>query len=287
MLYVAAVMVVLRKNELHPYSPHHSGVDKATFLTHTMGEHKRHFCKSMPAEAHMAPPAHGTIALVGAGEYLPTMLSVDKLLVERMSGPPRVVVLPTASVPDGAGVPERWARMGVEHFSHLGVAVEPVMLFDRSDADDPQMAAQLATANFVYFSGGKPRYLLETLQGTACWQAILNVFAAGGVVAGCSAGAMVLGAALLDFPRTWRTLPALGLAPGIAIIPHFDEIPSLLTPIMAAARRSITVVGIDGSTALVGSNGQWSVQGKGAVTVFTSKQKTRYPAGDEVPVLAT
>jgi len=106
-------------------------------------------------------------------------------------------------------------------------------------------------------------------------------------VAGCSAGAMVLGAALLDFPRTWRTLPALGLAPGIAIIPHFDEIPSLLTHVIAAARRNITVVGIDGSTALVGSNGQWSVQGKGGVTVFTSKQKTRYLAGDEVPVLAT
>ncbi len=130
----------------------------------------------------------------------------------------------------------------------------------------------------------KMQNLLETLQGTACWQAILNVFAAGGVVAGCSAGAMVLGAALLDFPRTWRTLPALGLAPGIAIIPHFDEIPSLLTHVIAAARRSITVVGIDGSTALDGSNGQWSVQGKGGVTVFTSKQKTRYLAGDEVPL---
>lgn len=72
----------------------------------------------------------GTVALVGAGEYLSTMLPVDKMLLERVNGTPRVVVLPTASAPDGAGVPERWARMGVEHFSQLGAAVEPVMLLN-------------------------------------------------------------------------------------------------------------------------------------------------------------
>src|SRR5260370_39638635 len=50
----------------------------------------------------------------------------------------------------------------------------------------------------------KMQNLLETLQGTACWQAILNVFAAGGVVAGCCSGAMVHGDALLDCSHTWR-----------------------------------------------------------------------------------
>src|SRR5258708_35494155 len=119
----------------------------------------------------------GTVALVGAGEYLSTMLPVDKMLLERVNGTPSVVVLPTASAPDGAGVPERWARMGVEHFSQLGAAVEPVMLLNRADAGKAEVAAQLAAANFIYFSGGKPRYLLETLQGTVSWQAILGVSA--------------------------------------------------------------------------------------------------------------
>ena len=44
----------------------------------------------------------------------------------------------------------------------------------------------------------------------------------------------------------------------------------------------MTVVGIDGTTALVGSNGQWAVQGKGGVTVFTTKHKKRYLAGEDV-----
>ncbi len=224
----------------------------------------------------------GTIALVGAGEFLPPMLPVDKYLVERLNETPRVAIVPTASAPDGGDVPERWAKMGVEHFAQLGVAVEPVMVLDRNDANDAAIVSQLAAANFVYFSGGKPRYLLETIQGTAAWQTILEMFVRGGIIAGCSAGAMVLGSALFDFPQVWRTVPALGLVPGIAVIPHFNEIPPAFTSTIAGMRRKMTVVGIDGTTALIGSNGQWVVQGKGGVTVFTAKHKKRYLAGEEV-----
>ena len=232
----------------------------------------------------MATSVSGTVALIGSGEYLPTILPVDKILLERLGDTPRVVVVPTAAVPDGPGVPERWAKMGVEHFSQLGAAVEPVMLLNRVNADDPKVASQLSSANFIYFSGGKPRYLLEVLKGTASWQAILDVFTAGGIVAGCSAGAMVLGGEVFDFPQLWRTIPALGLVPGISIIPHFDELPAWLTIATVPAKRNTTVVGIDGATALVGSNGQWKVYGRGGVTVFAGKSKIRYLAGQEVPL---
>lgn len=234
----------------------------------------------------MSTSANGTIALIGAGEYLPPIASVDKMLLERIGDTPHVVVLPTAAVPDGPGSAERWARMGVEHFTQLGATVEPVMLLNRTDADNHDIVARLAAANFIYISGGQPRYLLETLQGTASWQAITHILTTGGVIAGCSAGAMVLGSAVFDFPRVWRTIPALGLVPGIAVIPHFNELPRWLTStISRAASRKIIVVGIDGTTALVGSNGQWIVQGRGSVTVITRKQKKRYQAGEQVTLL--
>src|SRR5947209_4733205 len=230
----------------------------------------------------MSTAAPGTVALVGAGEYLPPIAAVDQILLERIAGRPRVAVLPTAAAPDGPGVPELWVEMGVKHFSELGASVEPVMLLNRVDADANNIVAQIMAANFVYLSGGKPRYLLETLQGTASWQAILHVLEAGGVVAGCSAGAMVLGGEVFDFPQVWRTLPALGLVPGIAVVPHFDELPALFINTMNLGKRKVTVVGIDGSTALVGSNGQWMVQGRGGVSIFKGKHKRRYLAGEEV-----
>jgi cyanophycinase len=232
----------------------------------------------------MSTTAHGTVALVGAGEYLPEILAVDKKLLHRITGTARVVVLPTASAPDGDGVPERWASMGVEHFAQLGVTAEPIMLLNRTDAENTDISARIANANFIYFSGGKPRYLLETLQGTRSWQAILDAYAAGGIIAGCSAGAMVLGGEIFDFPQVWRTIPALGLVPGIAVIPHFDELPALMVHTITRGKRKKTVVGIDGKTALVGSGHQWIVYGRGGVTVFNKLGNQRYSEGEDVPL---
>ncbi len=232
----------------------------------------------------MTATMNGTVALVGAGEYLEGMLPVDQKLLERVKGTPKVVVLPTASAPDGDSVIERWASMGVEHFAQLDVSAEPIMLLNRTDAENDEISSKLAEANFIYFSGGKPRYLLETLQGTRSWQAILDAFSAGGIIAGCSAGAMVLGGDVFDFPQIWRTIPALGLVPGIAIIPHFDELPSLMIGTVTRMKRKSTIVGIDGTTALVGSGHQWTVFGRGSVTFFTQKGKQRYAEGDTVPL---
>ena len=227
---------------------------------------------------------NGTVALVGSGEFLEPIEPLDRELLARLSSTPQVVVLPTASAPDGPGVSERWAQMGIKHFSRLGASAEAVMLLTREDAESPTLASRIAAANFVYFSGGKPQYLLDTLRDTACWHAILDVFAAGGVVAGCSAGAMVLAGHMLAWPQLRRTIPALGLAPGIAIIPHFDEIPGWITSVVRMVPRGVTVVGVEGSTALISSEQSWTVCGRGSVTVFAGKHKQQYRAGESVPL---
>jgi cyanophycinase len=235
----------------------------------------------------MAIEQGGIVALAGAGEFLETMLPVDTYLVEQLQKrqiTPRVAIVPTASAPDGADVPQKWAKMGVEHFARLGLTAEPVMLLTRRDASDPAIVAQLSQSSFVYFSGGKPRYLMETLQESPAWQAILGIFRQGGVVAGCSAGAMVLGGAFFDFPQIWRTRPALGLVPGIVVIPHFDELPKAMASTIGGSRRKEVVIGIDGGTALIVSDGFRIVQGKGGVTVFNGPRRVRYQAGETLTV---
>jgi cyanophycinase-like exopeptidase len=229
----------------------------------------------------------GTIALIGSGEFLPPIQPLDQQLSEHIQGTPHVVVLPTASAPDGPGVPERWARMGVEHFGLLNIAAEPVMVLTREDAQKPELVEHITHANWVYFSGGKPRYLLETLRGTLVWEAVTQVYQNGGVIAGCSAGAMVMGSALFDFPKFWHTLPALALAPGLIIIPHFDEIPKAIFSTLKPPSGKMTVVGIEGSTALVSHQERWTVYGKGGVTVFERKKTVRYTQGEQVELPST
>ena len=98
---------------------------------------------------------NGTLALVGSGEYLPTMERVDQWLLARVAGVPRVALLPTASGHYGARRIQYWLDLGVEHFTRLGVEVDPVNVVDRSDAHDERLAARVSASNFVYLSGGR------------------------------------------------------------------------------------------------------------------------------------
>lgn len=224
----------------------------------------------------------GTLALVGSGEFLPPIEMLDRLLLERVVGTPRVLILPTASAPDGGGVPQHWGAMGVKHFEKLGAEAEALMLLTRKDAAAQETADKIAQFNFIYLSGGKPQYVLETFRDTVSWQAIKTVFEQGGVVAGCSAGAMAMAGRTLSFPQLNHTVEGLGLAPGFAVMPHFDEIPQIMSNLLSKLVHEVTVVGVDGSTGLVGAGLDWMVHGKGGVTVFQRKQRTRYQSGERV-----
>ncbi len=174
------------------------------------------------------------LALVGSGEYLPPIEPLDRELIGRLHGPARVVCLPTAAGTEG---PERiayWSRLGVDHFARLGAAAAAVPVIDRASADDPDLAAAIAGANFVYLSGGKPDYLYQTLAGSLAWEAIRSVLADGGLLAGCSAGAMILGEKFFGFPG-WKS--GFNFLPGATIIPHYDEIPQAMIRSMPRADR--------------------------------------------------
>jgi cyanophycinase len=217
------------------------------------------------------------LALVGSGEYLPPMEPIDRELLARLGPSPRVVCLPTAAGREG---PERigyWSRLGVDHFTRLGARPEALPVVDRPSADDPDLATAIVAADFVYLSGGKPDYLYRTLSGSRAWEAILSVLAGGGLLAGCSAGAMVLGEKFFGFPG-WNN--GFNLLPGVTVIPHFDEIPGAMTrSIRLLAGKELIVAGIEGNTALFQNGRQYEVLGAGGVSVWNGAGKTRYAAG--------
>jgi len=230
----------------------------------------------------------GMLALVGAGEFLDSMSVVDRQLLA-WAGGSDVVILPTASAPDGAGVPERWIRMGADYFTRLGARADGLLALDRAACDDPANADRVRAANLVYFSGGKPDYLRGTLDGTAVWAAVCDVFDRGGVVAGCSAGAMIMGGYVPEFslkagvPWINRWRDSFALLPGAIVVPHYDEFPGVVVSLIFGRRPQGTyLVGIDGHTALVGFDHTWQVLGAGRVTVRRGRQTKQYTAGQSV-----
>jgi cyanophycinase len=229
----------------------------------------------------------GPVALVGAGEFLPAMSEFDAgLLAATGRSRPRVAILPTASYPDGEEVFARWAALGVSHFGELGAEVEPVLVRDRAGADDPAAAQAIGEADLVYLSGGKPAYLLGVIDGSAVGRAIAAAHERGAVMAGCSAGAIVLAGHTFDFrvgllpwPLRWRA--GLGLVPGASVVPHYDAWPEPLSALVALqAPRDTLVLGIDEETAVVGRDGAWQVHGRSRVTVWRGRHRDRYRAGE-------
>ena len=246
------------------------------------------------------PPRPGPLALVGSGEYLPVMEDTDRALLEQVGGAvPRVVVLPTAAGLEEPGSPARWARMGLDHFRRLGAHVEAVPILRRDDALDPRWSALLEGANLVYFSGGDPRHLVETMRDTPAWEAIHRRHLAGAALAGCSAGAMAVCAlipgalrmlASTEHPE-WR--PALGMVPNLAVLPHFDRMarftgPDGLDRALAALPAGTILLGIDEDTALVrgldpGDPDTWEVTGRQSVSVYAGQvPPLRYTAGERL-----
>lgn len=230
-------------------------------------------------------PLPGPLALVGSGEYLPQMADMEAGLLR--GRPPRYVQLATAAVPDGPAVVARWHRLGTEQAARLGVEPVIVAVGDRADAENPDLAAQVAGAGLVYLSGGHPAYLAETLRSSAVWSAIVAAWRAGSALAGCSAGAMALSARVpsLRNPAHGET-EGLGLLPHLRVIPHFDafvaRVPDLLSRVVKSYDPGIAVIGVDEETALVGGPHQWTVQGRGSGWRLTPDGRVELPAGSTV-----
>lgn len=232
------------------------------------------------------PAMSGPVALLGADEFLPAVAALDtELLAATGRARPRVAILPTASAPEGEEVFLRWAAMGVEHFEGLGAEVEAVLIRDRSEADDPASVQAIAEADLIYLSGGDPDHLSRSLAGSAAWAAALAVHDRGGVLAGCSAGAMALCArqALVRRPPhlPFRYGAALDVIHGAAVFPHYDKVPEALAALLILpAPRGTVVLGLDEGTAAVGRDGGWQVRGRGRVTVWRGRHRERFRDGD-------
>lgn len=226
-------------------------------------------------------PGPGTLALAGSGEYLPAMLPVDRWLLQQLTVPARVVTLATAAGTEGAERLRYWDKLGVQHFTNLGVErVQALPVVDRPSAEDERLADLISQANFVYLSGGKPGYIYQTLAGSRAWAAICSVLTQGGVVAGCSAGAMIFGEQIPGIRNLVQMGPGFGFLPGAFIIPHFDEIPQLLRQGLRSLHPRLKMIGVEGFTALVCRQAGCFVCGRGQVSIQHGDTFLRYRQED-------
>lgn len=225
----------------------------------------------------MLPRVEGTIALVGSGEFTPAAAPLDR----RLLGPGSLVLaLTTASAPDGPRVQRKWAAMAEAHFQGLGVDVRAPLVCCDDCALEPHVREAIDAADLIWFSGGDPRFLRDVVVHLE--DALRAALARGAAIAGASAGAMALSSWTLA--KEWREPvwePALGVVPGVGVLPHFDRLSARrVREALSTAPPGAAILGIDEDTALVLSGDEYRIVGPGRVVVLRDGDRTELLADD-------
>lgn len=225
----------------------------------------------------------GYLLLEGGAEFGGQMAEPDRRAIELAGGPDvPISIIPTAAAPDNNH--QRAGRNGVSWFQSLGAKnVESLPLIDKASANDPAIAASISQSRLIYILGGFTGYLGETLLHSASHQAILAAYQAGAVIAGSSAGAMVMCQYYAD-PHEALFAEGLALVPNTGVLPHHSTFGKGWAQRLTKLLPNVVLLGIDERTGLLDDgNGArktaWRVYGQGAVTLYRRGRPKVYGAG--------
>ena len=221
----------------------------------------------------------GNLLLEGGAEFGGRMRDPDMKAIELAGGfDAPIRIIPTAAAPDHND--QRAGNNGVRWFQSLGAKdVGSVPLIDKTTANEEGIAKSLREAKLIYMLGGFTGYLAETLKGSAAWQAVLEAYATGAVVAGSSAGAMVMCEFYYD-PSHAQLIEGLNLVPNSIVLPHHDTFGKSWASRLLDISQ-VTLIGIDEGTGMIDDGaGGWTVHGAGSVTLYRNQELEIYEAGN-------
>lgn len=227
----------------------------------------------------------GHILLAGGAEFAGRMAELDQCAYALAGGyDSPLVIIPAAAAPDNNH--QRAGANGVRWFTALGgrdVRVLPVI--DPASAANPENVHTLLEARFIYLLGGFPRHLCHTLHTSPAWAACLRAYQHGAVIAGSSAGAMVLCEYFYD-PHTGEVKKGLNLLPNICILPHHNKSGKRWVQSLRELIPDVRLLGLDETTGIIdnrfsdGAERVWRVYGPGAVTRYQASEIRVYRRGE-------
>ena len=234
----------------------------------------------------------GSLALVGSGEYLPAMASLEQSLIQdgiKNGKKARFIQIPTAAGQESADRIAFWRELGRAQGERLGIEVEFLEILSKQDAHDKELAELITDSALIYLSGGDPHHLADSLAGTPVLGAIYQGWASGSSLAGCSAGAMALSTHIPNFRFSKKSLtPGFNFLPKVRIIPHFDRffrwIPESAAKVLMSSPDDTILIGIDELTALVkrSEDDFFTVEGEASVHILSGANPEILKSGERI-----
>jgi cyanophycinase len=220
----------------------------------------------------------GYLLLEGGAEFGGRMRDPDLKAIELAGGFEALIrIIPTAAAPDNNH--QRAGNNGIRWFQSLGAKnVLSLPIIDKVSANDESLAKSLRDAKLIYMLGGFTGYLGETLKESVAWEAVQEAYQDGAVIAGSSAGAMVMCEFYYD-PSRGQVVDGLNLVPNSLVLPHHNTFGKSWASRLLEITQ-VTLLGIDEQTGMIDDGTQtWTVYGGGNVTLYRNQQLEIYEAG--------
>jgi cyanophycinase len=225
-------------------------------------------------------PGFGSLLIIGGREDKKGEKLILRMLVKQLGKSGKLVVITVATESPRTVFNDYDAclrGLGLRHIHHLSIEA-------REDALHESKRNILRDADAVFFTGGDQLKITSQIGDTPIFTRIREIYDAGGLIAGTSAGASVMTETMLvsgDGDRTHRIGSMLRLAPGFGLLPdgiidqHFAErgrIGRLLGAI--AQNPRILGIGLDEDAAILVRRGRFQVVGSGAVYILDGGKVT-------------
>jgi cyanophycinase len=236
-----------------------------------------------------APRGH--LVLNGGGAKPPDVM---EKFVELAGGPEApIVVFPTASELEDTG--DYYRTLLHDDYGCTNVTVAEV--FTPEDGQDETIAARIAAAGGIFFSGGDQRRIARALGGTRVGSSVRAAFDRGAVVGGTSAGTACQSGLMITGDGDFEVIaagavklwPGLGLFDGVIVDQHFVSRRRHNRLISVTLEHpELLGVGIDDATAVwLRPDGTFQVLGEGWVVVYDARSATvnRGPRRGDVTAL--
>ncbi len=213
----------------------------------------------------------GTLIIIGGREDRTGSMEILKEIATRTDGQKMVIATLASQIPH-----EIWPDYQ-RVFKRMGVTdIEHFFIDQHRQASDPSHLAIFDNAHTVFFTGGDQLKITTKIGGTPIYERILEIYKGGGIIAGTSAGAAMMGTTMLvgrEDSEThkvgnWLMAPGLGFAEEMIIDQHFAQrgrIGRLLGAV--AMNPGVLGIGIDEDTSIIMQGDQFQVLGTNAIYV--------------------
>jgi cyanophycinase len=225
-------------------------------------------------------PGFGSLLIVGGHEDKQGDKVILRAFAKKVGKAGKVVVATLASEQPKQifeDYENAFRSLGMRHVRHLSIE-------SREEAMSPSKVNILADADAVYLTGGDQLKITSQIGDTPVYTRTCEIFEAGGLIAGSSAGASVMsetmmvsgeGEATYKIESLLKLAPGLGLLRGVIVDQHFSQRGRMGRLLGAVAQNPRMLgVGLDEDCGILVQRGRFQVVGSNAVHVVDGSKVT-------------